>query len=60
MLSLHTNAIEMIISYLVKLGNLTLRRILIEKILKARFANFGYPAIFMFPFCSGVKDMIAK
>ena len=50
----------MIISYLIKLGNLALRRILLEKILKARFANFGYPAILTCPLGSRVKDMIAK
>ena len=59
-LSLTPNTVEMIIGYLVKLGYFALPRILIEKILQARFANFGYPAILMGPFCSRVKDMIAK
>ena len=59
-LSLRPCTVEMIIVYLVKFGYLAIRRILIETFLKARFANFGYPTIFMCPFCSRVQDMIAK
>ena len=50
----------MIIVYLVKFGYFAIQRILIDPSLKARFANLGYPTIFMCPFCSRVQDMIAK
>ena len=54
------NTVEMIIIYLVKLGQFALRRIFIAKFLQARFANSSDAAILMSPLNSRVEDMITK